>query len=183
MFSQTVNGTAEGRGKRDLGAKWEESYPILISKARHLTAGGTQDPEDLVSQATLKVLNYLDLDRDIENFIGLMLVCLLQVYIDSKRRSVNRISAISNELVEDGRHCDFSCALPSAERSYIAKETLGDILDCIAMMPRSQQELFQMRFVSDLSYAEISRRLDISEACARQRVKKLRKKFQSWIDD
>lgn len=181
MFTQTAIGNAECR-KAEFGSKWEESYPILISKARHLTAGGTQDPEDLVSQATLRVLNYLNLDRDIENFVGLMLVCLLQVYLDSKRRSVNRISALSNELIEDGLHCDHSFAPPSAERSYIAKQTLGDILDCIAVMPGSQQELFHMRFVSDLSYSEISQRLGISEACARQRVKKLRMKFQAWID-
>lgn len=182
MYGRAANGDADFR-LTDFGNKWEENYPILINKARHLSAGGTEDPEDLVSQATLKLLNYLKLDRDIENFVGLMLVCLLQVYIDSKRRSVNKISSVSNELIEENLSPDINGGLPSAERSYIAKETLGDILDYISVMPRSQQDLFRMRFLNDLSYAEISRRLGVSEACARQRVKKLRMKFQTWMDD
>ncbi len=166
----------------DLGSRWLDSYPILIRRARNLTAGGGQDPEDLVSQATLKVLNYLNIEREVDNFVGLMLVSLRQVYLDSNRRNGNRIFSRAAELTED-HHSDLHSANPCVERSYIAKEMLGDIFDCLTTLPQSSQELFQLRFVSELSYAEIAAVMDITEASARQKVKKLRDKLQSWIEN
>lgn len=166
----------------DFAHEWQDNYPALLRKARRLSAGGGHDPEDLLSQATLKVLNYLNLEREVENFVGLMLVSLLQVYQDSNRRHSNRVFARSEEFIEqDGL---FSLPLaPDAERSYIAKETLGDIFDYLATLPRGLQEVFRLRFLNDLSYQEISRRLDITEVSARQKVKKLRCRLQAWIEE
>jgi RNA polymerase sigma factor (sigma-70 family) len=167
----------------DLGSQWSAGYPLLMRRARRLAAGGRQDPEDLISQATIKVLNYLDHQREAENFIGLMLVSLLQVHLDSRRSSANRIFALSDELSDDvDLFLDVTCE-PCAERNYIAKETLGDIFDCLASLPPPAQQLFHLRFVCDLSYGEISEVMEITEACARQKVKKLREKLQAWVEN
>jgi RNA polymerase sigma factor (sigma-70 family) len=122
----------------------------------------------------VKVLNYLRLEREAENFVGLMQVTLLQVHLDGNRRHGNRIFASAAELGED---CGQHEAVPSVERSYIAKETLGDILDYLATMSVEAQRLFHLRFVSDLSYAEIGMITGVTEACARQQVRKLRQKL------
>ena len=167
----------------DLGSQWSASYPILLRRARRLAAGGRQDPEDLISQATIKVLNYLDRQREADNFIGLMQVSLLQVHLDGKRSNGNRIFAQSDELTDQicvfGQDSKEACV----ERSYIAKETLGDIFDHLAKLPAISQQLFHLRFLCDLSYIEISEVLEITEACARQKVRKLREKLQAWVEE
>lgn len=162
---------------------WEEIYPILIGRARKIAADSDQDPEDLVSQATLKVLKYVSLGQEVENLVGLMLVSLMHVYQDDNRKAGNRIFVDSNQLIEDSDHYEYRSRTPGAEREFIAKQTLGGILDYITATPSSCQELFQMRFVHDMSYAEISHRLNISEACARQRVKTLRMKIRDLSED
>jgi RNA polymerase sigma factor (sigma-70 family) len=167
----------------DLGAKWQTSYPVLIRRARNLVRGGSQDPEDLISEATVKVLNYLNLQREAENFVGLMLVSLLQVYLDGKRRQGNRIFAAAGAFIETEGYGGFGADTPSVERSYIAKETLGDIFDYLATLPPDSQQLFQLRFVGDLSYDRIAQEMGITEVCARQKVKKLRQKLLAWIED
>ncbi|SMX43121.1 RNA polymerase sigma factor [Actibacterium lipolyticum] len=163
--------------------QWSDNYPLLMRRARRLTRDGGQDPEDLSSQATLKVLKYLSLEREIENFVGLMLVSLLQVYQDSNRRVGNRVMDRSEELQEYGAHAKWCSVCPDTERTYIAKRTLNDIFDHLATMPPNIQELFHLRFIHDLSYSEIGQKLDISPACARQKVKTLRGKLRVWIDD
>ncbi|MCX8508033.1 MAG: sigma-70 family RNA polymerase sigma factor, partial [Rhodobacteraceae bacterium] len=90
--------------------------------------------------------------------------------------------ARAGEYVEEGGQGDHNAA-PCVERSYIAKETLGDIFDYLATMPASAQQLFQMRFVSALSYNEIALLMDITEASARQKVRKLRQKLQAWMEN
>ncbi len=167
----------------DFGSQWSASYPILMRRARRLAAGGRQDPEDLISQATIKVLNYLDQQREAENFIGLMLVSLMQVHLDAKRSTGNRIFAQSDELTDQTGFFERDGSEICVERSYIAKETLGDIFDCLAKLPPSSQQLFHLRFVCDLTYLEISEVMAITEACARQKVKKLREKLQAWVED
>lgn len=166
----------------DLGSKWQTSYPILMRRARKLVRGGSQDPEDLISEAMVKVLNYLSLQREAENFVGLMLVSLLQVYLDGNRKQGNRIFAGAGEFSDVVGYGDTGMDMPCVERSYIAKETLGDIFDYLATMPPGAQQLFQLRFVSDLSYGEIAQAMGITEVCARQKVKKLRQKLQDWLE-
>jgi len=167
----------------DFGNNWQSNYPILIRRARRLSAGGTHDPEDLLSQATLKVLTYLDIQRDVKNYVGLMLVSLLQVYQDNKRRHGNRVFAQSEEYLDDDGHAANRSTCPSVEQDYIAKETLGDVFEYLETLPLKMQELFRLRFIQDLSYQEISERMQISEVCARQKIKTLRAKILDWIDE
>jgi RNA polymerase sigma-70 factor (ECF subfamily) len=174
--------TAEA-SRVDFGHQWLESYPVLIGRARRLSAGGAHDPEDLLSQATLKVLNYLSLEREVENFLGLMLVSLLQVYQDSNRRNGNRIFRRSDELFDNGHPLEISSAVPCVERTYIAKESLGDIFDYLSTMPRAMQQMFRMRFVQDLSYTEISQQMGISETAARRKICVLRKRLREWFQE
>jgi RNA polymerase sigma factor (sigma-70 family) len=167
----------------DFGNNWQNNYPILIRRARRLSAGGSYDPEDLLSQATLKVLTYLDIEREVKNYVGLMLVSLLQVYQDNKRRLGNRVFAQADEFVEDSGQLQDRYTAQSVEQDYIAKETLGDVFDCLETLPGNTQELFRLRFIEDLSYVEISERMQISEACARQKIKALRAKILMWIGE
>lgn len=166
----------------DFANKWHDNYPVLLRRARRLSASGGHDPEDLLSQATLKVLNYLNIEREVENFVGLMLVSLLQVYQDSNRRRSNRVFARSEEFIDHDVQLGLS-PVPDAERSYIAKETLGDIFDYLGTLPRGLQEVFRLRFVNDLSYQEISKQLEITEVSARQKVKKLRCRLLAWMEE
>ncbi len=163
-------------------SKWLDCYPLLMNKARRLANGCSQDPEDLLSQATLKVLNYIQLEREIENFAGLMFLSLLQVHLDGKRRLGNRIFDYAKEIVEERGSFECERDLPCAERTFIAKQTLADIFECLGTMPCFYQELFELRFVQDLSYSEISKQMGISESSARQMVRKLRCKIKSWIE-
>ncbi|MEE9453002.1 MAG: sigma-70 family RNA polymerase sigma factor [Paracoccaceae bacterium] len=173
----------KGNSCENFQDEWSDNYPMLMRRARNLSRNSNQDPEDLLSQATLKVLNYLSLERNMENFVGLMLVSLLQVYQDSNRSTSNRVMDRSEELQECGAHASFCNTAPGAERTYIAKKTLYDIFDHLATLPPHIQELFRLRFIHDLSYNEISQKLNISPACARQKIKILRIKLRVWIDN
>lgn len=166
----------------DLGSEWNSNYPILLRRARRLARGGSQDPEDLISQATVKVLSYLECQRECDNFVGLMLMSLLQVFLDNKRRYANRIFFDADPFAEEYGHADWLGHEGCTEHRYIARETVGDIFSYIASMPPHAQNLFQLRFVRDLSYQEIAESLGVTEVCARQKVRKLRQKLQLWID-
>lgn len=165
----------------DFGAEWGARYPVLLRRARYLTANSSHDAEDLLSQATVKVLNYLSQDRELENFIGLMLVSLLQVHLDSRRHLPNRIFDGAVEYFDDRSQPDDDGAFPCVERCLIAKQTLGDIFDHLASFPSVYRELFRLRFVEEMAFSEISKRLGISEVNARQKTRKLRLKLQAWM--
>ncbi|MDJ0826704.1 MAG: sigma-70 family RNA polymerase sigma factor [Rhodobacter sp.] len=166
----------------DFGAQWAEHYGVLMGRARRLAAGSPQEPEDLLSQATVKVLNYLRLEREITSFVGLMLVSMMQVHIDAHRRLNERVFYEADEYSEHGGRPVDLTDLPDAERSYIAKQTLADIQDFLRTLPPVYRDLFHMRFIDEMPFAEISRRLGISEANARQKIRTLRGKLKVWAE-
>ncbi len=168
--------------KVDFGAQWAANYGFLIGRARRMAAGGLQEPEDLLSQATVKVLNYLRLEREISNFVGLMLVSMTQAHIDAHRRLRERVFADSNEYDEGKGRCADLMDFPSAERAYIAKQTLKEIQAFLSTLPAIYVDLFRMRFIEEMPYASIADSLNISETNARQKISNLRAKLKIWAE-
>ena len=167
----------------EFGDMWEDIYPTLMRRARRLTRGRNTEPEDLVSQATIKVLNYSQSDNEISNFAGLMQLSLMQVHIDLNRNLGAQIFDQAAEFQEAQWCCETAGCRTNVERSLIARETLDAILDWIETLPQLEQILFDLRFLQEKSFIEISEIVGLSAENARQRIRKLRIKLRHVIDN
>ncbi len=162
--------------------RWLENYAELLRHARSLSKNTCVDPEDLVSRATLKILSACRESRDIKNFASLMHIALRHEFIDSRRRCQDRIFHNATALSSEENLCDLPDEQADSEQSLIARETLGAVVTAISEFSKFYQDLFELRFLKQKSFADIADIMDISEANARQRIRHLRRLLRRRLE-
>ncbi len=93
--------------------KWIKSYPKLLRRARRMSSRSCSDPEDVLSQATIKVLCYSRANNRINNVEALMHLSLKQAHLDNHRNLGERVFKESSEF----RDFDQTHKGPSANNS------------------------------------------------------------------
>lgn len=164
----------------DFRAAWMEHYAQLMSRARTLAINSSQDPEDLLSQATIRVLRYIELDKSINNFVGLMLVSLLHAQIDSRKVLREKIFVDARAPVDDFVEENCMQTAMDAERELIAKETLTNLLAFVETLPLIYRRIFNMRFLDEKDVSEIGNEIGLSEPNVRQKIRQMRLKIRCW---
>ncbi len=157
--------------------KWIKSYPKLLRRARRLSAHSRNDPEDLLSQATVKVLHYSRSNNHIDNVEALMHLSLKQAHLDNHRNLRERVFNESSEFRDFDRNHEQWTTDNSPETILLNREAIAGVVAVVTALPAIYQRLFTLRFVKEKSYADIADDTGLTVANTRQRIRRLRLKL------
>jgi len=137
-------------------AAWSERYrSALLSFFRRRTSPDT-DREDLVQEVFLRLARRNDLS-EIKNVDGYLFQSAHNVLTDFRRRSASHAASQHVELEPD---------LPdvgvSAERVFMGRERLSQLISVVAAMPARTQAVFTLYHFEQRSHAEIASALGIA---------------------
>lgn len=164
------------QNRKKIQSFWLDNYPILVRRARLLSRNRDQ-AEDLVSQATLKLLNFVETHlRPLDDAGALFFMVLRNLAID-EYRGARRAALLYDHSVDVHEEADL-WRLPAARGDAHERLADGQALAAVEarldLLPGEARALFVQRFVEHRSYREIAAHFRISEALARKRVQKLR---------
>lgn len=176
-----------GPSDHDMALVWSGLSPNLAafrSYARGLTKGDLGTAEDIVSEALIRVAGrYARTGVMPDNPRAYTLTTLRNVFVSRCRMAHDRqpgrgppeadLSTLADHLVLEGR--------PTALEALEVKQSLAALDLASARFNQSSRTLFRMRFLEELSYAEIARQLSITEPLARKRVQVLRARLRAVL--
>lgn len=163
--------------KASLHQFWRTHYSHLVRRARTLCGGSRDNAEDLVSRATLRLIQFVDRDDRPVREIDAMFWRILRNLAIDEHRSARRAALIYDHSVDLGTEPD-ACRLPPAvddcHAQLAANQAVAVLQRQVERLPEDARALFTYRFIDERPYSEIARHFEISEALARKRVQKLR---------
>ena len=155
----------------DFKRKFLPYHRKLYRAAFHLM-GNTQDAEDMVQEAYLKLWKRRDeLPTDIANLEAYCVTLVKHVCHDALRLA---------HLEEDGCPPE---ELPIAGSTNVAhevelKDEARQVMTLIGQLPDQQRQIMQMRDVEDLAYEEIEKATGLTSANIRVLLSRARKKIR-----
>jgi RNA polymerase sigma-70 factor (ECF subfamily) len=156
---------------------WKSSYSTFLSRAMLWCRGSRERGEDLVSRATVRILDFVSKhDRPVADARALYFLVLRNLAIDEYRAA--RRGAFIYDRTIDVHSEDDGWRLPTCETDIhsqlVANEGLAAVEALLERLSEETRNLFVQRFLEHRSYREIAPSLGITEAGARKRVQKLR---------
>ena len=163
--------------RKAVGRIWGLSYSAFLARAVLLCHGDRDRAEDLVSRATLRILDFVDTyDQPLREVRAYYFLVLRNLAIDEFRVS-RRAAALYDRSIDVHSESD-AFRLPVSggdlHDAIDARQALTDLRPLLDRLPDETRALFFQRFVEERSYGEIAPALGVSEALARKRVQKLR---------
>nr|WP_300002914.1 RNA polymerase sigma factor [Tissierella sp.] len=157
--------------------KFEEIYNTYRQRMFYLANRIIRDEylaEDIVHQSFLRIIDNLDKINEINchKTRGFIVIIVENIAIDfyRKRKRENNISFDQVELyLEDVKSAD----------DFVPNE----VEEAILKLPLNYLSIFKLRFSHGYSYEEIAKVLEISEATARQRVSRGKKKLAEILSE
>lgn len=168
---------------------WEElcavSYDRLLKYGRTLAHGNVHDAEDLAQSTTYRVLLYAPDPTLIKNPFGYLLRTMRNVWRDQRATPNSHIIFSLDALVsddQDGRYEGslLRRSLPDAaalDRMNIMIDTSFLLNEILGGLEPKQQEFMRLLFQGN-SYAEIGKRLGMSEVAARKSGQRLKQRLR-----
>lgn len=129
-----------------------------LYRAAWLLCGDTHRAEDLVQETLAKVYERMHrrLGQRIDNPAGYAQTTLVRTYISSTRRR----SSTERPMAE----------LPDSEQPGDDNDLRMTLAGALAQLQPHDRAVLVMRFLDDLSVAEVAHRLDISDVAVRSRT-------------
>jgi RNA polymerase sigma-70 factor (ECF subfamily) len=160
-----------------VGRAWRLSYSAFLARAVLLCHGDRDRAEELVSKATLRILDFVAThDQPLREVRAYYFLVLRNLAID-EFRAARRSTSLYDRSVDVHSESDAWCLPVSgadADDALAARRALGDVRSLLEQLPDESRDLFVQRFIEERSYGEIAPALGVSEALARKRVQKLR---------
>ncbi len=151
-----------------------ESYGLLAARHHQRLhrlaqrfAHDPSDAEDAVQGAHLLALRHFDQYQGRSAYVQWMASITINEVRSSYRR--NKVAASSEELRD-------SCAAPAPdpEQAAIGVDIRRIVRSALDNIPAAYSQVFEMREMADLSTAETSRRLGLTDACVKTRLHRAR---------
>lgn len=163
---------------------WKNSYHAFLSRAMLWCRGNRERAEDLVSRATVRILDFVSKhDQPVVDAAALYFLVLRNLAIDEYRNAC-RGALIFDRTVDIHSEAD-GWRLPGCGADMHSQLATNQALIAVeALLERLSEEtrnLFVQRFLEHRSYREIAPSLGVSEAGARKRVQKLREVLSGRI--
>lgn len=163
--------------RASVGRTWRLFYSAFLARAVLLCHGDRDRAEELVSKATLRILDFVAThDQPLREVRAYYFLVLRNLAID-EYRTARRAASLYDRAVDVHSEAD-SWRLPAPEGdphdALSARQSLGEVGSLLGQLPDEARDLFLQRFVEERSYGEIAPTLGVSEALARKRVQKLR---------
>ena len=156
---------------------WRSSYSAFLSRALLWCRGSRERGEDLISRATVRILDFVSKhDRPVADACALYFLVLRNLAIDDYR--AGRRGTLIYDRTIDVHSEEDGWRLPACGTDMhsvlAANEGLAAVEALLERLSEETRNLFVQRFLEHRSYREIAPSLGISEAGARKRVQKLR---------
>lgn len=165
------------QGREDLTRFWIDQYHNLVKRARHLCGGSVDKAEDLVSQATLRLLQFIETNDALPIDVGALFWRVLRNLAIDQHRTACCAATVYDHSIDLGHDADHWRLPPAAGDTHaqlVARQDLAAVHRRVERLPEEARTLFVHRFIEERSYREIAGHFHISEALARKRVQKLR---------
>lgn len=161
---------------------WESSYPAFLSRAMLWSRGNRIWAEDLVSQATVRILSFISAqDHPVADMRALYFMVLRNLAIDEYRNG-RRGASLYDRSVDVHSEAE-AWRLPAGQadthEELVRSQALAAVEAVLERLSEETRTLFVQRFLEHRSYSEIAPVLGISEAGARKRIQKLRSLLDS----
>ncbi len=178
MDAQAGNGTGFEAADAMFVDAWRTVLPELRRRALRLAEGQRDCADDMLADTAVKALLFMRRSpQAMTDPRGFLFVVLRHVFLDTARRS-KREGEIVDRAVDAGNEVDRAAAGgPSTARHAELQDQMARIAAAVATLPREQRRLFALRFVEDLPYPAIARRLHVNQPLARKRVQLLRRRL------
>lgn len=142
---------------------WRAAQAGLRKRAQRLARGNSHRAEEWLSSTAVKALLFLrqspERVRDPQGFLFLVLE---HVYLDSARHQIREDRLIDRGIdLHDGQLERFAAVGSPLERLE-QLERLDQVDKALASLSRQQQQLFELRFIEELPYADIASQLGIA---------------------
>ncbi|MFC5863630.1 RNA polymerase sigma factor [Acidicapsa dinghuensis] len=178
------------KGDDDAWAKLVEEYRGLVYSICYLFCGSTQDAEDLVQDAFLKIwMNLGSYDPSRGELKGWIATVTRNQRVDRYRRTgqdrlTESIDTISDKRQDDG-------ALPMAQRipdtrptphdMAVTSEITGIVTNAVRKISPEMRDVVTMRFVHGFDNQEIAHRLRIPEGTVKSRTNRGRAQLAALL--
>ena len=171
--------------RRSINRFWSSNYRKLVARARVLCRDASQ-AEDLVSQATIKLLIFIEThDRPLDEVGAFFFIILRNLAID-EHRAARRATRLFDHSVDVHAEADL-WRLPVAGTDVhdrlADQQALTAIQALLDGAPGETRALFAHRIIDDRSYDDIADCLGISAPLARKRMQKLRARLAAARGD
>lgn len=143
--------------------------------------GHRHDVEDVLSKGSINAFEYiLSHPANVRRFRPWMLRILFNLSIDTARFQSRFVSASSDDD-DDGGVAIFGCAPDVVERALMCEEIARSIARAVQGLPPKLHEVFELRFVEERQYDDISQTLLISPQNARKRIQLVRERLRAEL--
>lgn len=147
---------------------WNEVYGFQLKRTEN-----ENDAEDITIQTFSKAFDKIDTFKERYKFSTWLITISKNIHIDLLRKRKTMITERTSEE-DEGRVYDIIDESPTPEDNIIREQNLAKLLKDIKKLKPAYQEVINLRYFQELSYKEISEKLD--EPMSNVKVKLLRAK-------
>jgi RNA polymerase sigma-70 factor (ECF subfamily) len=165
----------------------DASRKRLYEQAMRLTRGKSADAEDLVQETLLRAMQWRDSFRQNESLGPWLRAILFHTFVNDYRRKRRRPAVLLSDLPETSRRRieenlpDPSTASSTTERNLIAREQAEAAFAALDRLSAPLREALYLSLVEQLSYTQISERLDIPLGTVRSRLFRGRERLERAV--
>lgn len=148
---------------------WLQHKDCLHQQGLRLMGGNAADAEDAVNTAMLKALQrFPSLKGEILNEKAWLSRILHNVCMDIHRERQRR--GESSGAVDDADPPEQLSLEPGPDEALLTEERARQLRECIEALPPNLRKPLTMRFLQDMSYADIALQLQLTNCNVRKRI-------------
>jgi RNA polymerase sigma-70 factor (ECF subfamily) len=164
----------EAKSNPESFAKLYDCYAPNIYRYLLSRLGNVAGAQDLTSQTFLKAFEMFPRYRHTGYFSAWLFAIARSKYVDYLRKTKNR-TGTSIDHIQDPQE--------DLLQGVIRSERLAELKTMIGRLPEEEQDLLRLRFVADLSFAEIAYLLERKEDAVKKTLYRLLARLQSQLED
>ena len=151
---------------------WTEVYSFAKSKTRN-----HHQAEDLTCETFIKAFLKFETYDPSQKFKNWIFTICKNTFLDTLRKQGNAVTYLEDQL-----YFEVNDTKPSPVDLLILKENYLNLLNKIGQLNKSDQDIINLFYLEDLSYEQITERLDISYANARTKLNRAKHKLREHLN-
>ena len=151
---------------------WTEVYSFAKSKTRN-----HHQAEDLTCETFIKAFLKFETYNPSQKFKNWIFTICKNTFLDTLRKQGNAVTYLEDQL-----YFEVNDTKPSPVDLLILKENYLNLLNKIGQLNKSDQEIINLFYLEDLSYEQITERLNISYANARTKLTMAKHKLREHLN-
>ncbi|MBW3622505.1 MAG: sigma-70 family RNA polymerase sigma factor [Armatimonadetes bacterium] len=168
------------RGEAQAFNRLMNLYRERVARLAYHRVGNIEEAQDLCQETFVRVYRALDTFDARRAFSPWLYRIAHHVILDyMRRRKVRPVLADPEPGESYESEPDPSAVNP--QRSMLTQETLGEVQEAIQSLPENYRTVIVLRFLEDLSYAEVAEALNLTEANVMMRISRARRMLRDKL--